>query len=102
MLTFVKIVKDVYKVDTPCRSSNLKQRLKKRFPQQQFIFASQKGYIVYSGSIDASDLVNGALEQMSTDQDNQDSEAEEINISPCTPHVQMTKTIWEQVTFHHK
>ena len=95
-------MKEVYNIDTKYGSSHLKQNLKKRFPQQQFIFASQKGYIVYSGSIDASDLVNGALEQMSTDQDNQDSEAEEINISPCTPHVQMTKTIWEQVTFHHK
>ena len=85
MLTFVKIVKDVYKVDTPCRSSNLKQRLKKRFPQLQFTLAPQMGYILYSGAIDSSVPVKGALEQMSTDHDSQDSEAEEINIPPWTP-----------------
>ena len=57
----MKIVKEVYNVDTKYRSFKLKQKLKKRFPQQQFTLAHQMGYIVYSGAIDASDLVKVAL-----------------------------------------
>lgn len=84
--SLVKIVKEVENVDTPYRSSNLKQRLKKSFPQLQFTLAPPMGYIVYSGAIGASELVKGAVEDLSssTENDSQGSEVEEVIIPPST------------------
>ena len=72
--SFIMIVKQVEGVDTSYRTSNLKQRMSKSYPQLQFTLAMPLGYIVYSGAYEASDLVRSALGQIDIDHDSQESE----------------------------
>lgn len=72
--SFIKIIKEVEGVDTSYRSADLKNRLAKSFPQLQFTLARPLGYVVYSGAVNsASDLLKSAFDEMSSDQDSQES-----------------------------
>ena len=93
--SFIKIVKEVEGVDTSYRSANLKNRLAKSFPQLQFTLARPLGYVVYSGAVEASDLVKSAFDEMSSDQDSQESQKSHDGVQADYTSPTTTKTVYE-------
>ena len=90
--SFIKIVKEVEGVDTSYRSANLKNRLAKSFPQLQFMLARPLGNVVYSGAVKASDLVKSAFDEMSSDQDSQESQESHDGVQADYTSPTTTKT----------
>ena len=93
--SFIKIVKEVEGVDTSYRSANLKNRLAKSFPQLQFTLARPLGYVVYSGAVKASNLVKSAFDEMSSDQDSQESQESHDGVQADYTSPTTTKTDYE-------
>ena len=79
--SFVKIIKEVEGVESSYRSSNLKNRLSKTFPQLQFTYDARMGYIVYSVAISASELVEDHVEPMSAGTDSDENNLSEPSTS---------------------